>query len=256
MGSFAALLKLGPKLLAVAGKLAKSLKVTKVALAGASLWAYASIWSWQFAVVIVAAISFHEYGHVWAMQRYGMKTKGFYLLPFVGGAAVPAEEFPSEGALAWTALMGPIFGCVLALLAGAIHVTTDAPLWAAIAGWIAMLNLFNLLPVNPLDGGRIMRSVAYSIGSWLGTLFLALGVVAAIYAAYASHFFIFGFLAIVGGLELVFERRRTSRLPTMPTPAIPLVAGAYALLIVVLWGLMHAMQHEPGAALALEALKH
>src|SRR6185295_8797951 len=100
-GLVAACAKVGGKLLAIVGKVAKSLKVAKVGLAAASLGGWALLTTWQFALLIVVSISFHEYGHCWAMRHLGMKTKGFYLLPFVGGAAVPDSDFPSESALAY-----------------------------------------------------------------------------------------------------------------------------------------------------------
>jgi Zn-dependent protease len=256
LGTLVAIAKIGGKILGVLAKLAKAGKVTKVALAGASLWAYASIWSWQFAVLVVASISVHEYGHVWAMQRCGMRTKGFYLVPFVGGAAVPDGEFPSEGALAYVALMGPVFGCVLAGVAALAHEATGAPLFAAVAGWIALVNLFNLLPVNPLDGGRVLRSLAFSVQSVLGTLALAAGMLISIVLALMTHFALFGLLAVIGGIELVVETRARDRMPRMSRDEMYWASVGYLTLIGVLWLVMHAMSHEPGAALALEALQH
>jgi len=254
-GIWIALAKIGGKLLAVLGKLAKTLKVAKVALAGASVWAYASIWSWQFALVVVGSISFHEYGHVRAMHACGMKTKGFYLIPFVGGAAVPDEQFRSETDLAYVAIMGPIYGFALTAVAALVHLATGAPVFAAIAGWVALVNLFNLLPVNPLDGGRILRTIAFSIDSVLGILALASGMVASVVLAWITHFSIFVFLAVIGGIDLVVDARKRDRMPRMSGESIAVTGFMYVALIGALWYLMHVMSAEPGAALALQALK-
>lgn len=254
-GVVALLLKLGPKLLAVLAKLAKSVKLAKVGLAGASLGGYALLFSWEFAVIIVASIAFHEYGHVWAMRRQGMRTRGFYLLPFIGGAAVPDSKYPSEGALAYVSIMGPVFGFVLAVTTGVVALVSGSALLAAASSWMALINLFNLFPVNPLDGGRILRSVAYSIDSRLGKTFLVVSVLVAIAFALVTNFLIFAFLAFIGGIEVVFEMRRHRQMPTMSRGSLALVGACYALLVALLWALMHTMQHEPGAALALEALK-
>ena len=74
----------------------KLFKSTKVIFAASSFATYAFLFSWQFSAVIIITLIFHEYGHLWAMKRFGMKTKGIYLIPFVGGAAVADEAFRSR----------------------------------------------------------------------------------------------------------------------------------------------------------------
>ena len=102
--------KLGAKVVQVLAKLVKGLKVGKVGLAGASLASYAYMFTWEFAAMIIFMLFVHESGHIWAMKRCGVKTKGIYFLPFVGGVAVADEEFPSRGAEVFIAIMGPIWG--------------------------------------------------------------------------------------------------------------------------------------------------
>ncbi|MEI6858836.1 MAG: site-2 protease family protein, partial [Shewanella sp.] len=73
-------------------KLLKSVKVIKVVLAGASVAAYSWLFSFQFALALIACLVFHEYGHIRAMKYFGMKTKGIYLIPFMGGLALSDEK--------------------------------------------------------------------------------------------------------------------------------------------------------------------
>ncbi len=73
-------------------KALKSAKVIKVALASASLAAYSWLFSIEFALALVACLVFHEYGHIRAMKYFGMKTKGIYLIPFLGGLALSDEK--------------------------------------------------------------------------------------------------------------------------------------------------------------------
>ena len=63
-------------------KLFKSAKVVKAALAGASVAGYAWLFSIEFALMLIACLVVHEYGHVRAMKYFGIKTKGIYLIPF------------------------------------------------------------------------------------------------------------------------------------------------------------------------------
>jgi len=78
VGVWALLGKLGSKLFGILGKLVKGVKMTKVGLAAASMAGYAMLWSWKFGLLLMIAIGFHESGHVWAMRKMGIKTRGFY----------------------------------------------------------------------------------------------------------------------------------------------------------------------------------
>lgn len=132
---------------------------------------------------------------------------------------------------------------------------TENPLFAVAASWMAMVNLFNLLPINPLDGGRIMKSIAYSVHSRVGLVFLIIGILASGLLAFKVGLGLFVFLLIVGGLELVFEYKRRMEHLAMNGATIFGSAIAYASVAGVLWGLMAYMEHIPGAAAAMELLK-
>lgn len=201
----ALLFKIVPKAFGLLAKFGKALQIGKVALAGTALASYAYLTTWQFGVVILLAVAFHEAGHVWAMRRYGMKTSGFYLLPFVGGVAVAEDKMPSRDADAYISLMGPIWGLALALVAVGCYLVTGWPFFAAVAGWMAMINLFNLLPVYPLDGGRVMRSILCSLHSTSALIYAAICIQLLVLAAAWLGLGLFVFLAMVSAMELGVE---------------------------------------------------
>ena len=76
IGLIAFLIKISPILL----KFFKSVKVIKLALASGSMVAYSYLFTWEFAIILLAAIVFHEYGHITGMKKCGIKTKGIYLI--------------------------------------------------------------------------------------------------------------------------------------------------------------------------------
>lgn len=201
-GTVALALKIGPKILTAVAKFAK---IGKFGLATISMASYAYLFTWKFAVIIMVLLLVHEYGHIWAMKRCGLKTKGIYFIPFIGAAAVTEEMFKSRRDEAYIAIMGPIFGFILSGVSLIVYMVTMDTLFAAAAGWMAMINLFNLLPINPLDGGRIMKSIAFSVNSKLGYRFLAVGIVLSIILTFWAGIILFLFLLIVGSLEFVFE---------------------------------------------------
>lgn len=211
-GIWALFAKLGTKLFGILGKLVKGLKLTKVGLAAASLAGYAAIWNWKFGLLLMVAVGFHESGHVWAMKKMGIKTKGFYFLPFIGGAAIAEEEYKSYGENAFIAIMGPVWGALLAWGCGVGYWMTGIPMLAAAAAWMATLNIFNLLPITPLDGGQLVRSMAFSIHKNLGVLFLALSLIAGGIIMWKLRIGLFVLLLAVGALELFLEIRHRFRM--------------------------------------------
>jgi Zn-dependent protease len=195
-------LKIGPKILTIVAKFAK---IGKFGLAAVSMVSYAYLFTWKFAIMIMVLLLVHEYGHIWAMKRCGLSVKGIYFIPFLGAAAVTEEMFKSRRDEAYIAIMGPIFGFALSGIALVVYIVTQNALFGAAAGWMAMINLFNLLPINPLDGGRIMKSIAFSINSKFGYIFLAIGIVASIILIFWAGILLFLLLLIIGTLEFIFE---------------------------------------------------
>jgi len=222
-GIWALLAKLGSKVFSVFLKLLKGLKMTKIGLAGASFAGYALLYSWKFALLLMVAVGFHESGHVWAMKKMGIKTKGFYFLPFIGGAAIAEEQYASYGQNVFISIMGPIWGALLAYVAAIAYWYTHDPLWAAAAAWMATLNLFNLLPIHPLDGGQIIRAISFSIHQKLGLVFLLVSTVLAALVLWYLKIGLFVLIIIVGALELVLEvyYRYKARDPSYPRWKLP-----------------------------------
>lgn len=208
-GIWALFAKLGTKVLPLLGKM---FKLSKVGFAIASFAGYAVLYSWKFALLLMIAVGFHESGHVWAMKRMGIKTKGFYFLPFIGGAAIAEENYRTYGENAYIAIMGPIWGLAMAFGAACLYWVTGNPLWACTGAWMATLNLFNLLPVTPLDGGQLVRAMAFSINKTLGFIFMLLSMGLGIVIMIKFHIYLFALLLGFGLLEVLGEFRARKRL--------------------------------------------
>lgn len=188
-------------------KLFKSAKIIKVVLAGASVAAYSWFFSFQFAAALIACLVFHEYGHIRAMKYFGMKTKGIYLIPFVGGLAVSDEKINTRWQDVVISIMGPTFGLIMSLVCLIIYWLTGSEFFAGLATFNALLNLFNLLPILPLDGGHILKSISFSMNSKIGLLACVLGAAAGVFISYALGLALLGFLLLIGSVEIVFEWR-------------------------------------------------
>jgi Zn-dependent protease len=125
-----------------------------------SIVAYAFIWGWPFAVGIVLLLLIHEMGHVIQIRREGLEASAPMFIPFMG-AFISAKSLGDNAlAEARVGLAGPILGSIGAVLCIPIWHLTGNDMWRALAFTGFFLNLFNLLPVVPLDGGRAMAAMA------------------------------------------------------------------------------------------------
>ena len=125
-----------------------------------SIGAYALIWGWRFGVGFVLLLLVHEMGHVLQLRREGIKASAPMFIPFLG-ALVAMKEMPKDAAAeARVGLAGPVLGSLGALLPLGIYAITGDELFKALAFVGFLLNLFNLLPVLPLDGGRAMAALS------------------------------------------------------------------------------------------------
>jgi Zn-dependent protease len=138
-------------------------KIKILATAGSalvSIGAYSLLWGWQFAVGFVVLLFIHEMGHVVALRREGIKASAPMFVPFMG-AVVWARSLGDDAVTeARVGLAGPVFGTVASGVVAIVGLATGTGLLEAL-GYIGFfLNLFNLLPVVPLDGGRAMAAMA------------------------------------------------------------------------------------------------
>ena len=125
----------------------------------ASFGLYWSRWGWQFAAGFVLSIYIHEMGHVAALRRYGIKAGAPFFVPGLGAFVMLKQQVTDPRQDARVGLAGPIWGLGAALAAYAAFWATDSGLWRAIGYWGALINLFNLLPVWQLDGGRAFHAL-------------------------------------------------------------------------------------------------
>jgi len=149
--------------------LLKALPAGKLLLTSASMlamvWVEAlrsGIW---FGVGFVLMILIHELGHGYAMKRSGVEAGWPIFIPFFGAMIAMKGAPRSRHVEAVIAYGGPLAGTAAALLAGAVGLMTESRLFLALAYTGFLLNLFNLTPISPLDGGRVTQ--AFSRRAWM-----------------------------------------------------------------------------------------
>ena len=190
----AALIALGAKFKFILLAIAKFKVFTTAASMIVSVGAYALLGGWWFGVGLVGLIFIHEIGHVLELRRQGVPASAPLFIPFLG-AVVGMKQLPKN---AWkeaqVALAGPLLGTLGAVGVWIAGEALESRFLIAMAFVGFLLNLFNLLPVVPLDGGRAVAALHPAI--WLAGL-VGLGVL-----TYFSPNPILLIVLVIGGLEL------------------------------------------------------
>jgi Zn-dependent protease len=218
------LAKLGAKLKALIFLLPKVKLFTTAGSMVVSIGAYSLIWGWRFAVGFVLLLLVHEMGHWFQLRREGVKASAPMFIPFLG-AVIWARSFGGNAlAEARVGLAGPVLGSLGAAAVAGASYATGSDLLRALAFTGFFLNLFNLLPVVPLDGGRAMA--ALSPAMWIvGFLLLV-----AMTIAFPNPILLL--VLVFGGLE-TWRRWRERKSPEarayydVPLYARLLVAAVY-----------------------------
>ncbi|MDX6691461.1 MAG: hypothetical protein QOG15_2918 [Solirubrobacteraceae bacterium] len=162
VGAF--LLKFGKAALLI---LPKAKLLTTSATMLVSVAAYSIIWGWKFALGFVVLLFVHEMGHVIQLRREGIPASAPMFIPFLGAVVMAKSLGENATAEARVGLAGPILGTLGALALIPVAILTNSDFWQALAFTGLFLNLFNLLPVVPLDGGRAMAAMSPKMW-WVG----------------------------------------------------------------------------------------
>lgn len=201
--------------LAVIGKLLKPLLVLlKFSKFGATivsmfvtLIAYSLFFGWKFALGFVILLLIHENGHMLAAKKIGLPVSKPIFIPFMG-AFITMKEMPKNARQeAIIGMGGPLLGGLASLACFFLYDTFNEPYWLALGYTGCLLNLFNLVPLGFLDGGRIATSI--SLWLWIPGA-AVLGVLG--YKTGSPLIFLVLILGLFEGYKVFKNRRNTSAL--------------------------------------------
>lgn len=163
-----------------------------------SIVAYTLAFGWPFAVGFVLLLFVHEMGHVIQLRREGVEVSAPIFIPFLG-AVIAAKSLGRDAvAEARVGLAGPILGTVGTLIPLAVWLATGSDLWRALAYVGFFINLINLLPILPLDGGRAMAVLGPKV--WIAGILIAVAAT----VMFLGPFMLL-FVLLLGGPELYYR---------------------------------------------------
>ena len=136
-----------------------------------SIAAFSTRFDTRTIAILIGVLFLHELGHFLAMRLFGYRDTSMFFLPFFGAAVTGHKDDASLSEKFWVLMAGPLPGLLLGIGLAVIQGRHSAS-WAQGGLWMLIgLNLFNLLPIYPLDGGKIANLLLFSRFSYTDVLF-------------------------------------------------------------------------------------
>lgn len=160
--------------------------------------------NWIFLLIITIIIVFHELGHFVAMKHFNYNDLGIFFIPLLGAYVSGTKQEVSQRQSAIILLAGPvpgiIVGIVLLLIPGSDSIMlSDTISLDEVAKASIFLNLLNLLPIYPLDGGQLLHRLFLDNSQLIGRIFLIVSAALLTWVAISSGIYpllIFPFMMI------------------------------------------------------------
>jgi Zn-dependent protease len=143
---------------------------------------------WTLVLVLTGVVVFHEFGHFAAMKIYKYQDLGIFFIPLLGAYVSGKKQDVSQTQSAIILLAGPIPGIFLGIILHFLSVQFDLEFWEKVAWIMIFLNVLNLLPVYPLDGGQLLHRLFLDDYNILGKIFVILSAALMSWIAISSGF--------------------------------------------------------------------
>lgn len=153
-------------------------------------------------ILIVTVLFIHEMGHFSLMKYFGYRDVNMFFIPLMGAMVSGEKEDVTQSQRTWVLLAGPVPGIVIGiiLLYWGMEADHTKMKWA---GLIFMsLNVFNLFPVEPLDGGRLLDTLFIGKNDFLRYFFLILSILLLLWVAYKLESYLMIFIAAIVFMRL------------------------------------------------------
>lgn len=160
-----------------------------VSLAAYLLLGYYIFNSYKMLLVITAIVLLHELGHFFAMKYYRYRDLGIFFIPLLGAYVSGSKREVSQKQSAVILLAGPLPGMLLGVGFLLLEKYTQQSYYpfnialSQIATFLILLNLINLLPIYPLDGGQLLNRVFLDEDGLISKIFIFISIALMCWAA-------------------------------------------------------------------------
>lgn len=205
----------------------------KLVLAVISFVSMGLIFDWYLAAILLMVIWIHEQGHIWAIKRIGHNTLGFYFIPLLGGVTLSQGQYVDRTQRVFVYIMGPVFGLASGLALLPIYFVLGRPPIIIAAIWITVVvNLLNLIPIKPLDGGYVVEEILSDIDHDLA--YISLVIVAFIGIIVSAIYQLWVYFAFLMLRAFTMRPPRGEVFPRMlPNQRLSCVAGYMSAVLIL-----------------------
>jgi Zn-dependent protease len=140
--------------------------------------AFYFIFNWELSSILILSgvLLIHELGHLLAMKAFNYKDLNMFFIPLLGAAAFGTKKDISQKQKLFISLAGPLSGIIIGSFIYAHGYAADNDLYIRIGNMFIYLNLFNLIPVMPLDGGRMIKDLFFYKKEKISIIFLWISI--------------------------------------------------------------------------------
>ena len=144
---------------------------------------------WMLVLVLTGVVVFHELGHFMAMKLYNYTDLGIFFIPLLGAYASGTKREISQTQSAIIILAGPVPGIIIGVGLYFLALQQQNMFLGQTAGILVFLNLLNLIPIYPLDGGQLLNRLFLDDSAIIGKVFVVISslVLAWIFIKLGSH---------------------------------------------------------------------
>lgn len=154
-------------------------------------------WGLESVLMLILVLFIHEMGHYLGMKLFGYRNVQMFFIPMFGAAVSGASHNVAAWKKAMVSLLGPLPGIVISLILFVIAIITSNQNYFNTGAAFLFINLLNLLPVMPLDGGRFLQEILFSRNRYLELIMNILAGIALIWLGITTKSRIFSILGIL-----------------------------------------------------------
>jgi stage IV sporulation protein FB len=144
-------------------------------------------WDFKYILVLAGVILIHEMGHYLAMRLFKYSDLGIFFIPILGAYASGSKDNISQKQSVIILLSGPLPGVIIGLILYYYGLRDENEFLIRTSNIFIFLNLFNLLPIMPLDGGRIIKSLFFENNQIISRIFVLISIAVLTYYALSSQ---------------------------------------------------------------------
>ena len=177
----------------------------------------------QVLFLVVLILFIHEMGHFIAMKVFGYNGVNMFFIPLIGAMVTGEKDRISQSQRAIIVLAGPVPGVLIGCGIIAYAQTIDHT-GAAVAGFMFLLiNILNLLPLDPLDGGKLIETLFFSSNEKIKQLFLIVSVIIMVLAGVFFQMYLLAFLGLYMSLRIKMLKSLSELRKKISVYKIPLI---------------------------------